>query len=168
MRRVEGSCDKKTLSKILHRLLLWADWFSDQREPSPNFDGTNVVRSAPVPDFCISSNSRHLGSGEDLMLSGHRGEAEPPNGCRCASSLISRWSGPRLTLPALRITAYHRAMLSLTRRRDPDSRDEAWLIFYGDLRVGAVGQATRKAAQGIVTEFPSRAAAQGQPLLRMA
>jgi hypothetical protein len=31
-------------------------------------------------------------------------------------------------------------MTSLTRRRDPDSREEAWLIFYGDMRVGAIGQ----------------------------
>jgi hypothetical protein len=31
-------------------------------------------------------------------------------------------------------------MLSLTRRRDPNSREEAWLIFYGDVRVGAIGR----------------------------
>jgi hypothetical protein len=29
---------------------------------------------------------------------------------------------------------------TLTRRRDPGSREEAWLIFYGDMRVGAIGQ----------------------------
>jgi hypothetical protein len=31
-------------------------------------------------------------------------------------------------------------MTSLTRRRDPNSREEAWLIFYGDVRVGTIGQ----------------------------
>jgi hypothetical protein len=31
-------------------------------------------------------------------------------------------------------------MHTLTRRRDPDSRDEAWLIFYGDVHVGTIGQ----------------------------
>jgi hypothetical protein len=31
-------------------------------------------------------------------------------------------------------------MTSLTRRRDPDSREEAWLIFYGDVRVGSIGR----------------------------
>jgi hypothetical protein len=27
---------------------------------------------------------------------------------------------------------------TLTRRRDPDSREEAWLIFYGDVHVGTI------------------------------
>jgi hypothetical protein len=31
-------------------------------------------------------------------------------------------------------------MPSLTRRRDPDSREEAWLISYGDVHVGTIGQ----------------------------
>jgi hypothetical protein len=31
-------------------------------------------------------------------------------------------------------------MTSLTRRRDPDSREEAWLIFYGDVHVGTIGR----------------------------
>jgi hypothetical protein len=28
---------------------------------------------------------------------------------------------------------------ALTRRRDPESREEAWLIFYGDVHVGTIG-----------------------------
>jgi hypothetical protein len=28
----------------------------------------------------------------------------------------------------------------LTRRRDPDSREETWLIFYGDVHVGTIAQ----------------------------
>jgi hypothetical protein len=31
-------------------------------------------------------------------------------------------------------------MPSLTRRRDPDSSEEAWRIFYGDVHVGTIGQ----------------------------
>jgi hypothetical protein len=27
-------------------------------------------------------------------------------------------------------------MLALTRRRDPDARQETWLIYYGNVRVG--------------------------------
>jgi len=30
-------------------------------------------------------------------------------------------------------------MTTLTRRRDPDSRDEAWLVFCGDVHVGTIG-----------------------------
>jgi len=30
-------------------------------------------------------------------------------------------------------------MPTLTRRRDPNSRDEAWLIFYGDVHAGTIG-----------------------------
>lgn len=30
-------------------------------------------------------------------------------------------------------------MPSLTRRRDPDSREETWLISYGDVHVGTIG-----------------------------
>jgi hypothetical protein len=30
-------------------------------------------------------------------------------------------------------------MPALTRRRDPDARQESRLIFYGDVRVGAIG-----------------------------
>jgi hypothetical protein len=31
-------------------------------------------------------------------------------------------------------------MPSLTRRRAPDAKHETWLIFYGDVRVGAIGE----------------------------
>jgi hypothetical protein len=31
-------------------------------------------------------------------------------------------------------------MTSLTRRRAPDANHETWLIFYGDVRVGAIGE----------------------------
>ena len=31
-------------------------------------------------------------------------------------------------------------MPALTRRRDPNSREEAWRIFYGDVRVGTIGR----------------------------
>jgi hypothetical protein len=31
-------------------------------------------------------------------------------------------------------------MPSLTRRRDPDAIHETWLIFYDDVRVGAIGE----------------------------
>jgi hypothetical protein len=31
-------------------------------------------------------------------------------------------------------------MTALTRRRDPDSREETWLIFYGDVHVGTIGK----------------------------
>jgi hypothetical protein len=31
-------------------------------------------------------------------------------------------------------------MPSLTRRRDPNSSEEAWRIFYGDVRVGRIGK----------------------------
>jgi len=30
-------------------------------------------------------------------------------------------------------------MPTLTRRRDPNSRDEAWLIFCGDVHAGTIG-----------------------------
>ena len=33
-------------------------------------------------------------------------------------------------------------MPTLTRRRDPDAREEAWLIFYGDVHVGTIGKRT--------------------------
>src|ERR1700757_4019959 len=31
-------------------------------------------------------------------------------------------------------------MTTLTRRRDPDAREEVWLIFYGDVHVGTIGK----------------------------
>jgi hypothetical protein len=31
-------------------------------------------------------------------------------------------------------------MTTLTRRRDQDSHEEGWLIFYGDVRVGSIGR----------------------------
>lgn len=34
---------------------------------------------------------------------------------------------------------FHRAMPTLTRRRDPDARRESWLIYYGDVHVGCIG-----------------------------
>jgi hypothetical protein len=34
-------------------------------------------------------------------------------------------------------------MSSLTRRRDPEaSREERWLVYYGDVRVGAISERT--------------------------
>ena len=30
-------------------------------------------------------------------------------------------------------------MLELTRRRDRDARQEAWLVYYGDVHVGTIG-----------------------------
>jgi len=33
-------------------------------------------------------------------------------------------------------------MTALTRRRDPDARQEAWLIHYGDVRVGSISLRT--------------------------
>jgi hypothetical protein len=30
-------------------------------------------------------------------------------------------------------------MHTLTRRRDPNSCEEAWLVFYGDVHLGAIG-----------------------------
>jgi hypothetical protein len=30
----------------------------------------------------------------------------------------------------------------LTRRRDPDVRQESWLVYYGDVRVGAIAKRT--------------------------
>ncbi len=30
-------------------------------------------------------------------------------------------------------------MPALTRRRDPDRREERWDVFYGDVRVGSIG-----------------------------
>jgi hypothetical protein len=33
-------------------------------------------------------------------------------------------------------------MLALTRRRDPDSHDETWLIDYGDIHVGTIRMRT--------------------------
>jgi hypothetical protein len=29
-------------------------------------------------------------------------------------------------------------MVMLTRRRDPDALQETWLVYYGDVRVGAI------------------------------
>jgi hypothetical protein len=34
---------------------------------------------------------------------------------------------------------HHGGMPALTRRRDPDAREEAWLIYYGDVHVGSIG-----------------------------
>jgi hypothetical protein len=28
----------------------------------------------------------------------------------------------------------------LTRRRSPDARQESWRVFYGDVRIGVIGQ----------------------------
>ena len=30
-------------------------------------------------------------------------------------------------------------MTALTRRRDPDARQESWMIHYGDVHVGTIG-----------------------------
>jgi hypothetical protein len=35
---------------------------------------------------------------------------------------------------------FHHPMPSLTRGSNLDSREEAWLIFYGDVKVGAIGR----------------------------
>ena len=37
-------------------------------------------------------------------------------------------------------------MPTLTRRRDPDAREEAWLIFYGDVQVGTISMGSGSAA----------------------
>jgi hypothetical protein len=39
-------------------------------------------------------------------------------------------------------------MPTLTRRRDPDAREEAWLIFYGDVHVGTIGMRSGNPAGG--------------------
>jgi len=31
-------------------------------------------------------------------------------------------------------------MPALTRRRSPDTSQETWLVYYGDVRVGSIGQ----------------------------
>jgi hypothetical protein len=44
--------------------------------------------------------------------------------------------------------AYHGPMPPLTRRRDPNSREEAWRIFYGDVQVGTIGKGSGNASGG--------------------
>jgi hypothetical protein len=39
-------------------------------------------------------------------------------------------------------------MPTLTRRRDPDAREEAWLIFYGDVHVGTIGKGSGNPSGG--------------------
>jgi hypothetical protein len=43
---------------------------------------------------------------------------------------------------------HHRGMPTLTRRRDPNSREEAWLIFYGDVHVGTIGKGSDNSSVG--------------------
>jgi hypothetical protein len=39
-------------------------------------------------------------------------------------------------------------MPTVTRRRDPNSREEAWLVFYGDVRVGTIGKGSGNPSGG--------------------
>jgi hypothetical protein len=54
----------------------------------------------------------------------------------------------RLHGSGVRINGYHGPMPPLTRRRDLDTREEAWLIFYGDVHVGTISTGSRNPAGG--------------------
>jgi hypothetical protein len=47
-------------------------------------------------------------------------------------------------------------MPTLTRRRDPDSREEAWLIFYGDVHVGTISMGSGSPSGGLALRLLSR------------